>query len=308
MLSFICKRILVAIPTLLLIALIAFAMMQLAPGGPFSGEKDLPPEVMANLMAKYHLDKPWWQQFGLYLSGLLQGDFGPSFVYKDFSVTTLIANAWPISAQIGISAFVLALLLGVSLGVIAALKQNTWIDYSLMTLAMTGVVLPNFVLAPLLVLIFAVQLQWLPAGNWNDGAWPHLILPVLTLALGLVASIARIMRGSMIEVLHSPFIRTAHAKGLPLFYLLSRHALRPALLPLVSYLGPAFVGIVTGSMVVDVFFTTGGLGQHFVNGALNRDYGMVMGITLLVATLTIGFNVLVDILYAWIDPRIELES
>lgn len=305
MLSFMTKRLLVAVPTLLVIALVSFLLMHLAPGSPFGGEKDLPPEVLANIEAKFHLDKPVMEQFVIYIGNLLQGDFGPSFVYHDFTVTELIVQAWPVSLEQGLWAFLLAVLLGGLIGTLAALKQNSRLDYILMSLAMSGVVIPNFVLAPLLMLVFAVQLGWLPAGGWNDGQWQNMILPVVALALSFVASIARIMRGSMIEVLHSPYIRTAKAKGLPQSYIVLRHALRPALMPLVAYLGPAFVGIVTGSMVIDVFFTTGGLGQHFVNGALNRDYGMVMGITMLIATLTILFNAVVDILYALIDPRIR---
>lgn len=305
MLIFMMKRLLLAIPTLLVIALVSFLLMHLAPGSPFGGEKDLPPEVLANIEAKFHLDKPVMEQFVIYISNLLQGDFGPSFVYHDFTVTELIVQAWPVSLELGLWAFLLAVVLGGLIGTLAALKQNSRLDYILMSMAMSGVVIPNFVLAPLLMLIFSVQLGWLPAGGWNDGQWQNMVLPVVALALSFVASIARIMRGSMIEVLHSPYIRTAKAKGLPQSYIVIRHALRPALMPLVAYLGPAFVGIVTGSMVIDVFFTTGGLGQHFVNGALNRDYGMVMGITMLIATLTILFNAIVDILYALIDPRIR---
>ena len=305
MFFFILRRVLIAIPTLLVIALISFLLMHFAPGSPFSGEKDLPPSVLANIEAKFHLDKPVSEQFFYYIYNLVHGDFGPSFVYKDFSVTELIGQAWPVSLELGLWSFSVAVVLGVLLGTIAALNQNSRLDYGLMAVAMSGVVIPNFVLAPLLMLIFAVHLGWLPAGGWNGGDWQNMVLPVIALALGFVASIARIIRGSMIEVMNSPFIRTARAKGLSRSAIVARHALRPALMPLIAYLGPAFVGIVTGSMVIDVFFTTGGLGQHFVNGALNRDYGMVMGITMLIATLTILFNAIVDILYVLIDPRIR---
>lgn len=308
MLFFILRRVLIAIPTLLVIALISFMLMHLAPGSPFSGEKDLPPSVLANIEAKFHLDKPVSEQFFYYLYNLIQGDFGPSFVYKDFTVTELIAQAWPVSLELGLWSFAVAVVLGVLSGTIAALNQNSRLDYGVMALAMSGVVIPNFVLAPLLMLVFAVELGWFPAGGWNEGSWQNMVLPVVALALGFVASIARIMRGSMIEVLNSPYIRTAKAKGLSRVAIIIRHALKPALMPLIAYLGPAFVGIVTGSMVIDVFFTTGGLGQHFVNGALNRDYGMVMGITMLIATLTILFNAVVDILYALIDPRIRQQG
>lgn len=307
MFSFVARRLSIAIPTLLFIAILSFSLMHFAPGSPFDGDKELPPAVKANIEAKYHLDKPVHQQFFIYIVNLVQGDFGPSFVYKDFSVTDLIASSWPVSAELGLWAFVIALLFGVSVGTWAALHQNSKTDYFSMAFAMTGVVIPNFVLAPILVLIFSVFLQWLPAGGWNGGQWQNLIMPVIVLTIPYIASIARIVRGSMIETLNMPFIRTARSKGMGTSYIIRRHALLPAMLPLVAYLGPAFVGIVTGSMVIDVFFTTGGLGQHFVNGALNRDYGMVMGITMLIAVLTILFNALVDIVYALIDPRIRIE-
>ena len=209
------------------------------------------------------------------------------------------------SLELGIYAFIVALLLGVALGVWAALKHNSWLDYTLMGVAMTGVVVPGFVKAPLLVLVFAITLKWLPAGGWNGGALPNLVLPVAALSLAYVASIARIMRGSMIEVMNSPFIRTARAKGLPMRHIVLRHALRPAMLPVVSYLGPAFVGIITGSIVIETIFGLPGIGQLFVNGALNRDYGMVLSLTILVGALTIAFNAVVDILYALIDPKIR---
>ena len=209
------------------------------------------------------------------------------------------------SLELGVYAFIVALLLGMALGVWAALKHNSWLDYTLMGVAMTGVVVPGFVKAPLLVLVFAITLKWLPAGGWNGGALPNLVLPVAALSLAYVASIARIMRGSMIEVMNSPFIRTARAKGLPMRHIVLRHALRPAMLPVVSYLGPAFVGIITGSIVIETIFGLPGIGQLFVNGALNRDYGMVLSLTILVGALTIAFTAVVDILYALIDPKIR---
>ena len=236
---------------------------------------------------------------------LAQGDFGPSFKYKDYTVNELLAQAFPVSLELGVYAFIVALLLGMALGVWAALKHNSWLDYTLMGVAMTGVVVPGFVKAPLLVLVFAITLKWLPAGGWNGGALPNLVLPVAALSLAYVASIARIMRGSMIEVMNSPFIRTARAKGLPMRHIVLRHALRPAMLPVFSYLGPAFVGIITGSIVIETIFGLPGIGQLFVNGALNRDYGMVLSLTILVGALTIAFNAVVDILYALIDPKIR---
>lgn len=305
MLKLIINRILQAIPTLLVLITISFFMMRLAPGSPFSSEKNYPPEVMANIEAKYNLDKPLFTQYLIYLKDLAKGDFGPSFKYKDFSVNDLVAKAFPVSLKLGLYAFIIALVLGVSAGTIAALKQNKWLDYLIMTFAMTGVVVPSFVVAPLLVLIFAVTLKWLPAGGWNDGSFINMLLPMTALSLGYIASISRIMRGSMIEVLHSNFIRTAKAKGLPNSRIILKHALRPALLPVISYMGPAFVGIITGSMVIESIFGLPGLGQLFVNGALNRDYSLVLSLTILVGTLTITFNAIVDILYAVIDPKIR---
>ncbi|MEL6091552.1 oligopeptide ABC transporter permease OppB [Plesiomonas shigelloides] len=305
MLKFILRRLLEAIPTLLVLITVSFFMMRLAPGSPFTGERSLPPEVLANIEAKYHLNEPLYSQYFRYLGQLAQGDFGPSFKYKDFSVNDLVSQAFPVSLEIGIYAFILALMLGVTAGVIAALKQNTVLDYTVMGFAMTGVVIPSFVIAPLLVLLFSLGLKLLPAGGWNDGSLINMVLPVSALAIAYTASIARITRGSMIEVLHSNFIRTARAKGLPLRRIVLRHALKPAMLPVISYLGPAFVGIITGSIVIETIFGLPGIGRLFVNGALNRDYSMVLSLTILVGTLTILFNAIVDILYAFIDPKIR---
>ncbi|KZN14477.1 oligopeptide ABC transporter permease OppB [Marinomonas sp. TW1] len=305
MFTFISKRILEAIPTLLVLITISFFLMHAAPGSPFSSERALPAEVLANINAKYHLDEPVINQYFYYLGGLLQGDLGPSFRYKDFTINELIAQSFPVSAEIGIWSFLVALILGVGCGIIAALRQNSWVDYSVMAFANLGIVLPNFVLAPLCILFFSIYNHWLPPGGWNGGAWPYLIMPVIAMSTSYIAQIARITRGSMIETMHSNFIRTAHAKGLPKHRIIFQHALRPTMLPVISYLGPAFVGIVTGSVIVDVYFGTGGIGQHFINGALNRDYSMVMGVTILVGTLTILFNAVVDILYAVIDPKIR---
>ena len=305
MIKFIIKRLLEAIPTLLVLITISFFMMRFAPGNPFSSERSLPPEVLANIEAKYGLDKPVLEQYFSYLGNLLQGDLGPSFKYKDFSVNELVAQALPVSAEIGLYAFFGAVFFGVLLGIIAALKQNSWLDYLTMSTAMIGVVLPSFVLAPILVLIFSLTLKWLPAGGWNDGAAAYLVLPVMAMMMHYIATIARITRGSMIETMNANFIRTARAKGLPLRRIIVHHALRPAMLPVVSYLGPAFVGIITGSVVIETIFGLPGIGQLFVNGALNRDYSMVLGLTILIGALTITFNALVDILYAVIDPKIR---
>lgn len=305
MLKFILRRLAEAIPTLLILITISFFMMRLAPGSPFTGERNLPPEVMANIEARYHLNDPIGKQYVDYLIQLAHGNFGPSFKYKDFTVNYLIGQAFPVSASLGLAAFIFALVLGIGAGIIAALRQNSFWDYAVMGVAMTGVVIPSFVVAPLLVLIFAITLKWLPGGGWNGGQWQYVLLPMLALALAYIASIARIMRSSMIEVMHSDYIRTARAKGMPMGRIVFRHALRPALLPVISYMGPAFVGIITGSMVIESIFGLPGIGQLFVNGALNRDYSLVLSLTILVGVLTIVFNAIVDILYAVIDPKIR---
>lgn len=305
MLKFILRRCLEAIPTLLILITLSFFMMRLAPGSPFTGERNLPPEVMANIEAKYHLNDPIMTQYGNYLLQLMKGDFGPSFKYKDYSVNDLVAGAFPVSAKLGAAAFLFAVLFGVTAGTLAALYQNSKWDYTIMGFAMTGVVIPSFVVAPLLVLVFAILLRWLPAGGWHGGGVKYMLLPMVALSLSYIASIARITRSAMIEVLHSNFIRTARAKGLPMRHIVLRHALKPALLPVLSYMGPAFVGIITGSMVIETIFGLPGIGQLFVNGALNRDYSLVLSLTILVGGLTILFNAIIDVLYAVIDPKIR---
>lgn len=299
------KRFLAALPTLLVLMTLAFFMMRAAPGGPFDQEKTLPPEVQANLDKKYHLDEPLVKQYGRYLFELAQGDFGPSFQYKDFSVNELIATGFPVSFRLGVSAIILAFVFGTCLGTLAALRQNSLTDYSVMTAAMTGISVPNFVMAPILILVLAVYLKWLPAGGWNDGAFKNTILPIISLALPQIAYISRLTRASMIEVLRSNPIRTARAKGLPERLVILRHALKPALLPVISYLGPATAAIITGSVVVEQIFGIPGLGRYFVQGALNRDYTLVMGVVVFYGALIILFNFLVDLVYAMLDPRIR---
>lgn len=306
MLLYILRRLLIAIPTLLFIALVSFWLMHIAPGGPFDMERPMPDVVRANIEAKFHLNEPFIVQFFIYIGNFVRGDLGPSFVYQDFTVTQLVAQSWPVSAVLGVISFCISVPLGMVLGTIAALNRNGKLDYVLMSLSMTGVVIPAFVLAPVLVTIFSIHLGLLPAGGWEGGEMSFLILPVLSLAIGSVASIARVMRGAMIETLNQPYIRTAKAKGLSTPYILFHHALRPSLIPIIAMLGPSFVAVITGSVIIDIFFSTGGMGQHFVSGALNRDYGLVMGITLIVAALTILFNLVVDILYTVIDPRIRI--
>ncbi|HGS4526524.1 TPA: oligopeptide ABC transporter permease OppB [Vibrio cholerae] len=305
MLKFIAKRIFEAIPTMLVLITISFFLMRYAPGNPFSSERPLPPEVMANINAKYGLDKPVSEQYLTYLTNIVQGDFGPSFKYKDYTVNELIASALPVSVKIGLAAFVFTVIMGVTVGTIAALNQNTWIDYTIMSTAMLGVVMPSFVLAPVLIYIFAIQFSLFPAGGWQDGGFEYMALPVLGMSLLYVATFARITRGSMIETLNSNFIRTARAKGLSYGYIVVKHALKPALLPVVSYMGPAFVGIITGSVVIETIFGLPGIGKLFVNAAFNRDYSLVMGVTILIGFLFILFNAIVDILLAYIDPKIR---
>jgi oligopeptide transport system permease protein len=306
MLSFAFKRLLTAIPTLLVLLALSFALIRVAPGGPFDAEKELPPEIEARLIEAYNLDEPLYMQFGRYLGGLLQGDFGPSFQYKDFTVTELIWAGFPVSLKLGGFAMLLALVLGISIGTVAALRQNSRTDHLMMATAMIGVSIPVFVMAPLLILFFAVQLRWLPAGGLGEGGWINLVLPVVSLALPQMAYVARLTRGSMIEVLRSDFIRTARAQGLPQREIILGHALKPALLPIVSYLGPATAGIITGSVVIEQIFGVPGLGRYFVQGALNRDYTLVMGVVVFYGVLIILFNFLVDLAYRWLDPRVKL--
>ncbi len=305
MFRLICSRALEAIPTLLVLITISFFLMRFAPGSPFSSEKTLPPEVMQNINAKYGLDKPVFEQYITYLGNIIQGDFGPSFKYKDYTVNELISAALPVSAKVGFYAFVLTVILGVTIGTFAALKQNTWVDYWVMSSSMVGVVLPSFVLAPVLIYIFSIGLNWLPAGGWNGGSIEYMILPILAMSFLYIATFARITRGSMIETLNSNFIRTAKSKGMNMRHIVLKHALRPAMLPVVSYMGPAFVGIITGSVVIETIFGLPGIGKLFVNAAFNRDYSLVLGVTILIGALFIIFNAIVDILLAWLDPKIR---
>ena len=312
MLSYAIRRILGAIPTLFLIITFAFFMMRLAPGGPFDGERRLPPEIEANVNAAYNLDKPLHEQYLLYLGRLVQGDFGPSFKTKDFTVTEMIAAGLPVSIRLGLAAITLAFFIGTTLGVFAALRQNSVSDYGVMGVAMIGIPIPTFVTAPLLTLIFGVYgnelFGWsLPVGGWNGGALRNMILPVIVLALPQIAIISRLTRGSMVEVLHSNYVRTARAKGLSSWRVVVHHAMRAGLLPLVSYLGPAIAGLATGSLVVEQIFGIPGIGRYFVQGALNRDYTLVLGVVIFYATLVILMNLIADILYRVLDPRVRYE-
>ncbi len=303
MLRYAIERLLSAIPTLFLVIAMAFFMTRAAPGGPFDEERRLPPELEQRLAEAYHLDEPMPQQFLRYLQNLASGDFGPSFRYADISVNELIAQGLPISVRLGVLAMLLALLVGISAGASAALHQNRWPDHLIMSLSMTGISVPSFVVAPLLVLIFAVTLRWLPAGDLLGPS--SYILPVISLALPQIAYIARLTRGSLVDVLRSNYVRTARAQGLSDRTIILNHALKPALLPVVSYLGPAVAGILTGSVVVEQIFGIPGLGRLFVQGALNRDYTLVMSVVIFYGSLIIVLNFLVDLIYGWLDPRVR---
>ena len=306
MFRFIGRRLLVAIPTLFLVVTVAFFMMRAAPGSPFDMDRKLSPEIERNVMAKYGMDKPLHEQYFNYLRDVTRGDLGPSLKYKDKSVLQILQENYKVSLTLGLSAIILASVVGVTLGVLAALRQNRMIDYGVMAVAIVGVCIPTFVTAPLLVLIFGSKLQLLPSGGWNGGALPNLILPVAVLALPQIAIISRLTRAGMIEVLRSNYIRTARAKGLPEHRIVAKHALRAAILPLVSYLGPACAGLLTGSLVVEKIFNLPGLGKFFVISALQRDYTVVMGMVIFYAALILVLNLIADLLYAALDPRVRL--
>ncbi len=305
MIGFLAKRLLISIPTLLIIITIAFFLMRIAPGGPFDQERALPPAIEKNMQAAYKLDEPLIQQYIRYLGGVIQGDFGPSFKYRDFTVAELLATGFPASVKVGGLAILLAIVIGVVLGTIAALHQNSGIDYAVMAVGMTGITIPVFVMAPFLTLIFGVFLGWLPVAGWGDGGFRNLLLPVIALALPQIAFIARLTRGSMIEVLHANFIRTARAKGLRERLVVGRHALRAAMLPVVSYLGPATANLITGSVVIETIFAIPGIGRYLVQGALNRDYTLVMGAVIVLALAVIILNLIVDLIYGFLDPKIK---
>ena len=307
MFRYVLGRVFIAIPTLFLIVTISFFLIRIAPGGPFDLDRPLEAKVMENLNRIYQLDKPLWEQYLLYLGNVIQGDFGPSFYFRDFSINELFAVSLPVSIQLGISALVIALILGTILGVLASLRQNHGADYAVMTAATIGITIPNFVIAPILTLLFGVWLGLLPVGGWNNGAWQNMLLPIVTLALPQIAVVARLTRGSMIEALRSNHIRTVRAYGLSGFSVIFVHALRGAILPVLSYLGPAAAALLTGSVVIETIFGIPGIGRYFVQGALNRDYTLVMGTVIVVASFIIIFNLIVDLLYAVIDPRVRYD-
>jgi oligopeptide transport system permease protein len=308
MLKFLGRRLVVAIPTLLVIATLAFGLLHATPGGPFDTAKRMPLEIQRSIEAKYHLDEPLWRQYLRYLNDLAHGDLGPSFQYRNTSVNELIRAGLPVDAVVGSLALLTAMLLGGIAGTFAALRRNGFWDHVPMFFAVLGISLPVFVTGPLLILVFAVRLHWLPGGDWRGAEVRYLVLPVIALALPYTAYIARMVRGAAIEVFSSPFIRTARAKGLPTRTVVLRHAMRPVLIPLVSFLGPAFASVLTGSIIIESVFGLPGIGRYFLTGAVNRDYTLVVGITVLYGALIIVFNLLADLCYAWLDPRVRLRS
>jgi oligopeptide transport system permease protein len=307
MLAYSVRRFLGLLPTLFIIVTLSFFLIRLAPGGPFEQERALPPQVRANLDRVYGLDQPLALQYVHYLSRLAQGDLGPSFKLRDFSVSELIAAGLPISATLGGLALLLALLLGLPLGVAAALWHGRAADFGIAGFVALAVALPSFVTGPVLALFFGLYLHWLPVGGWEEGSPRYLILPVLTLGLPVAAYVARLTRGGLLEALRSNHIRTARARGLGEARILLRHALRPALLPVVSYLGPAAAFVVTGSLVVETVFALPGTGRYLVQGAINRDYTLVIGMIVVYGVLTLLLNFAADVVYGWLDPRVRHE-
>jgi oligopeptide transport system permease protein len=311
MLAYTLRRTLWAIPTILAVITACYLLLHLTPGGPFDSEKQLSAATMANLNARYHLDWPLWKQYLSYLWGLLHGDLGLSFRYTDWSVTDLVLKALPVSLGVGGLSVPIAIVIGVALGTIAAVRRDSVVDHVVMMLGNIGNVVPPFVIGPVLVWVFAILLKtadgrgWLPAGGWGEGEWHYRVLPIVLLVFINVATIARVMRGSMIEVLTGNFIRTARAKGLPARTIVLRHAMKPALMPVVSLLGSICISSITAAVVTESVFALPGLGQLVVNGAVNRDYTLVLGLVVLTTVVAVLFNLLVDLAYAWLDPRIR---
>ncbi|MFA6450754.1 MAG: oligopeptide ABC transporter permease OppB [bacterium] len=305
MTRYIIRRLLGAFPVLLVIITITFFMMRLAPGGPFSRDRALPEEVRASIEARYHLDDPLWKQYFNYMKDLAHGDLGPSFKYKDRSVNEIIAAGLPVTLKLGAMALLFALVIGIPAGCIAALRQNSAIDYASMAVSMIGVSVPNFVVLSVLIYIFGIKLKVLSVSGW--GTWQQMVNPVIALGLMYSAYIARLSRAGMLEVVRQDYIRTARAKGLYEWLIITRHSLKAGLLPVVSFLGPAGAAIITGSLVIETISGIPGIGREFVQSALNRDYTLTMGTVVLYSTFLIVFNIIVDILYAFLDPRISYE-
>lgn len=307
MLAFAIRRIAILVPTLLVIITLSFLIIRLAPGGPFDDEQALPPAIKANLEAAYGLDAPLSKQYFRYVMGLFQGDFGPSFKFRDLRVSELIAQGLPVSLALGACAMFFAIVCGVPLGVLAALRQHGPLDHAIRGVAVLGVALPGFVIGPLLALLFGLYLHWLPVAGWDGNDPKYLVLPVITLALPVLAYVSRLTRASFLEVMRSNHIRTARAKGIGQLRVVWRHALRPALLPVVSYLGPATAFVVTGSLVVETVFGLPGTGRYLVQGAINRDYTLVMGMIVVYGVITLVCNLIADLIYGWLDPRVRHE-
>ncbi|MDG2019256.1 MAG: ABC transporter permease subunit [Porticoccaceae bacterium] len=307
MLRFILSRLLQAIPVLLVVISVTFLLIHSAPGGPFSAEKAVPPEVARALEAQYNLDQPLWQQYISYLGDVIQGDFGPSFKYSGRTVNELIAAGLPVTAELALYAMLVALFIGISAGVLAAIKPNTMQDYIPMSAAMLGICMPSFLLGPILILVFGIQLQWLPISGWGDIPGDK-ILPAITLGTGYAAYIARLSRGGMLEVLSQDYIRTARAKGLSERLIIFKHALRGGLIPVIAFLGPAFAGLLGGSFVVETIFQIPGLGRFYVTSAFNRDYTMILGMTIFFAGLIVVFNLLSDMIALWLNPKLRQQA
>jgi len=307
MIRLIIKRLIIAIPTLIIIIAFVFGLMRVAPGGPFTNERALPPEIEQKINEAYDLDKPLIEQFGIYLSKIAKGDLGPSYKYKDFTVNELILSGFPISLTLGVSAIAISLFLGSLLGIIAAVKKNTIIDYVVMGISLIGVCVPSFVLAPILSLFFGLYLGLFPISGWNGGNINNLILPIISLSLPQIAIISRMMRSSTIETLNSNFIRTARAKGIPSRRIITRHTIRSSILPIIDYLAPAAAGLMTGSIIIEQIFGLPGIGRYFVVGALQRDYTLVSGVMILYASLLMFLILLSDILRAILDPRVKVK-
>jgi oligopeptide transport system permease protein len=303
--SYTLRRVLLTLPTLLIVVTICYLLLHATPGGPFDGERKVSAEVLANLQAKYHLGEPLWKQYLFYLDGLMHGDLGASFRYADWSVNDLVLRALPVSLTIGGVSMLLAIVIGVALGVAAALYRNSIADYALMLVSNAGNVFPSFVLGPVLILVFAILLKWLPAGGWNDFQLRYMALPVALLAMINVATVGRVTRASLIEVLNTNYIRTARAKGLPMRTVVLRHALKPTLIPVVSVIGPLAISSITAAVVTESVFSLPGIGKLIVNGAANRDYTLVLGLVVLVTVVAVLLNLLVDLAYAWLDPKIR---
>ncbi len=305
MIGYALRRVLTAIPIVLITITVCFFILRLAPGGPFDGERALPPDVMKNLRAHYNLDQPLITQYFIYLWGVVRGDFGPSMVMEDFSVSRLISIGLPFTLMLGFTAFIVGTIGGMIAGAVAAVNQNKWPDYLLVAIVLVGIIIPNFLMANLVQLFFGVYLHWLPVGGYQPGSLIHLVLPVFILALPHGGRVARMVRGSMIEVLGTNYIRTARSKGLGTRLILARHAVKPALIPVVSYLGPGLSYLLTGSLVVEQVFALPGIGKYFITAALNRDYGLVLGTTILYVFIILALNLIVDVLYAWLDPKVR---